>query len=109
MEILGKLSAWFDSTHLQDQIRDVDYNGLFTNPWFMVPFVVMLGSMIYKQKWRDLIILGIGLGVWWWSGTPYMKSLFVDGEMQVGKILPVIFGGAGALGVVIYLLFSKSD
>lgn len=109
MEIFGKLSAWFESTHLQEQIRDVDYNGLFTNPWFIVPFAIMFGYMVFKQKWKDLIILAILIAVWWWSGTPYMKSLFVNGEMQVGKILPVIFGGAGALGVVIYLLFSKSD
>ncbi|MFH0784775.1 MAG: hypothetical protein V2B20_22855 [Pseudomonadota bacterium] len=109
MEILGKLSTWFASTHLQEQIRDVDYNGLFANPWFIVPFAVMFGYMIYKQKWKDLVILSIFLGAWWVSGTPYMNSLFVGNELQVGKILPVVFGGAAALGVVIYLLFSKSD
>ncbi|MBU1566401.1 MAG: hypothetical protein KJ630_12345 [Proteobacteria bacterium] len=109
MDILTKLSAWFDSTHLQAQIKDVDYIGLFSNPWFIVPFGAMIGYMVFKQKWKDLLILSILVGVWWVSGTPYMNSLIVKGEISIEKILPVIFGGAGALGLVIYLLFGRSD
>jgi len=109
MDIWTKLSTWFDSTHLQKQIKDVDYIGLFTNPWFIVPFGMMISYMVYKQKWKDLIIIAILVGVWWVSGIPYMNSLIVQGEISVEKILPVIFGGAGALGVIIYLLFGRSD
>lgn len=109
MEILTKFSAWFESTHLQQQIKDVDYIGLFSNPWFIVPFGMMVLYMVYKQKWRDLIIITVFVGVWWVSGTEYMNTLIVDGTLQIDKILPVIFGGAGALGVVIYLLFGRSD
>lgn len=109
MEIWKKVTDWFDSTHIHEQIRDVDAAGLFTNPWFVVPFVVMVGYMLFKQQWKDLIIVAILVAVWWVSGTPYMDTLIVDGELQVDKILPVAFGGAAALGFVIYLLFGRSD
>lgn len=109
MEILTKFRAWFESTHLQQQIKDVDYIGLFSNPWFIVPFGMMVLYMVFKQKWRDLIIITVFVGVWWVSGTEYMNTLIVGDELQIDKILPVIFGGAGALGVVIYLLFGRSD
>jgi hypothetical protein len=109
MEIWTKVSAWFDSTHLHQQIKDVDYIGLFTNPWFIIPFAVMVVYMFFKQNWKDLIITFILIAVWWVSGTEYMNSLLVKGEIQIEKILPVIFGGAAALGLVIYLLFGRSD
>ena len=109
MEIWNKLVVWFDSTHLHEQIRGVDYIGLFTNPWFIIPFGLMIAYMIFKQQWRDLVIIVIIGAVWWISGTPYMDTLIVRGEVQIEKILPVIFGGAGAIGIIIYLLFGRSD
>lgn len=109
MEIWNKIVAWFDSTHLQQQARDVDAVGLFTNPWFLVPFISMVGYMLFKQQWKDLIIVAVLGIVWWVSGTPYMDTLIVNGEVQISKILPVVFGGATALGFVIYLLFGRSD
>jgi hypothetical protein len=109
MEIWTKICNWFESTHLHEQIKGVDYVGLFTNPWFYVPFGLMIVYMIVKQKWKDIVIVAIFVGVWWVSGTPYMDTLIVRGEIQIEKILPVIFGGAGAMGVVIYLLFGRSD
>ncbi|MDK9707851.1 MAG: hypothetical protein OEL83_12450 [Desulforhopalus sp.] len=109
MDFFKKISAWFESTHLQQQIKDVDYISLFSNPWFIVPFGLMISYFIFKQKWRDLIIVSVFVGVWWVSGTEYMNTLIVGDELQIDKILPVIFGGAGALGVVIYLLFGRSD
>jgi hypothetical protein len=108
-DFFNGIAVWFESTHLADQIKDVDYVGLFTNPWFMVPFVIMIGYMLYKQSFRDLIIIAIFVGVWWVSGTDYMNTLIVNKELNVEKILPVVFGGAVALGVVIYLLFGRSD
>jgi hypothetical protein len=109
MDYLTKIMEWYESTHLQEQIRDVDFTGLFTNPWFIVPFVIMVGYMLFKQKWKDLIIITIFVAVWWVSGTNYMNSLLVNGEIQIEKILPVIFGGAAVLGFVIYLFFGRSD
>ena len=104
-----KILDFFQQTHVLEQIRDVDAAGLFTNPWFMVPFVGLMGYLVYKKSFRDIIILLIFIGVWWVSGTDYMQTLIVRGEIQIGKILPVIAGGAAVLGVVIYLLFGRSD
>lgn len=108
-EFFTKIAVWFESTHLQEQIKDVDFVGLFTNPWFIVPFATMIVYMMWKQNWRDIIIITIITGVWWVSGTDYMNSLVVNDIVQIDKVLPVVFGGAAALGVVIYLLFGRSD
>jgi hypothetical protein len=109
MEFFTKIANWFESTHLQEQIKDVDIVALFSNPWFIVPFACLIVYMLYKQSWKELIIIIILVAVWWVSGTPYMNSLLVKGEIQIEKILPVIFGGAIVLGFVIYLLFGRSD
>lgn len=107
--IIESVGRFVQETNLPKQIKDVDYMGLFTNPWFLVPFVSSTGYLLYKQAFRDLIILGIILGVWYVSGTPYMQTLVVGGELRVVKILPVLFGGAGILGLLIYLLLGRSD
>jgi hypothetical protein len=109
MEILVNIKEWFASTHIQEQIKDVDFVGLFTNPWFIIPFVVLIFYSLFRQKWKDLIIIIIFVAIWWVSGTNYMNSLLVNGEIQINKILPVIFGGAAVLGFVIYLFFGRSD
>jgi hypothetical protein len=108
-DMFSSISSWFDSTHLHEQVVDVDFVGLFTNPWFMVPFVALILYMLYKQSLKDLILIAIMIGVWWVSGTDYMDSLIVDNELQMDKILPVVFGGAATLGLVIYILFGRSD
>lgn len=109
MEFFTNLKEWFAATHIAEQIKDVDAPGLFTNPWFMIPFVLMVCYMLFKQQWKDIIIIAIFTGIWWVSGTNYMDTLLVDGEIQIDKILPVIFGGAVVLGFVIYLFFGRSD
>ncbi len=109
MQFLTNLKDWFISTHVQEQIKDVDFVGLFTNPWFIIPFALLICYMFFRQKWKDIIILTIFVAVWWVSGTDYMQSLLVNGEISIDKILPVVFGGAAVLGFVIYLLFGRSD
>jgi hypothetical protein len=104
-----KILDLIKQTHVIEQTRDVDVAGLFTNPWFMVPFVGIVVYLLVKKAFKDIIILTIFIGVWWVSGTEYMHTLTVGGEIQVGKVIPVITGGAVALGVVIYLLFGRSD
>ena len=108
-EYVDKILDWVKSTNVNQQITDVDYVGLFTNPWFMVPAVTIILYLLYKQDFRNVIILGIFGGVWWATGTDYMASLIVNGEIVIEKILPVVFGGAIVLGLVIYLLFGRSD
>lgn len=106
---LDNIFSFLDSTKLPQQVTDVDYIGLFTNPWFLVPFIGFVGYLIYKAKWRDIIFVIIFILIWWVSGTDYMQSLVVGEELQVNKVLPVLFGGAVILGIVIYLLFGRSD
>jgi hypothetical protein len=103
------VGGFVKSTHLVEQIKGVDFPGLFTNPWFLVPFIALVGYLLYKKAFRDMIILGAIMGAWYASGTPYMQSLVVGGELQVSKVLPVLFGGAALLGLVIYLLLGRSD
>ncbi len=107
-ELWDNITAWIDSTHVLEQVKDVDAVGLFTNPWFLVPFIVLVGYMLFKQAWRDMALIAIFIGVWWVSGTPYMQTLVVGNELSIEKILPVVFGGAITLGLIIYLLISKS-
>jgi len=109
IEFFGKILAWIDSTHIQEQVANVDYVGLFTNPWFLVPFIAAVLYLLYKQSFKDLIIIIIFIGVWWVSGTEYMHTLVVGDELQISKILPVLFGGAAILGFIIYMFFGRSD
>jgi hypothetical protein len=104
-----RILAWIESTHIPQQTKEVDYVGLFTNPWFLVPFVALIVYLLYKQAFRDLIIVGLFVAVWWVSGTEYMNSLTVNGELQVNKVLPVLFGATAVLGLIIYMLFGRSD
>lgn len=106
--IFAKIAAFVQATNLPDQIKDVDFTGLFTNPWFMVPFVAWVAYSIYKQAFRDLIIVAIILAIWWLSGTQYMQTLVVGDELQINKVLPVLFGGAAVLAFVIYMFFGRS-
>lgn len=107
--IFETIGRWLEATHLVEQIKGVDFPGLFTNPWFMVPFVALVGYMLFKQAFRDLTILGLLVGVWYASGTPYMQTLVVGDQLSIAKILPVLFGGAAVLGLIIYLLLGRSD
>jgi len=104
----SRIGDLIQATNLPDQVKDVDFAGLFTNPWFMVPFVALVGYLLYKQAFRDLIIIVIIVAIWWVSGTEYMQTLVVGDELQINKILPVLFGGATVLGFVIYLFFGRS-
>ena len=108
-DLLAKFLAWVESTHLQEQVNNVDYVGLFTNPWFLVPFVCAVLYLFYKQDFKDLILIFTFLAVWWVSGTEYMGTLVVGNELQIAKIIPVMFGGVAVVGFVIYLFFGRSD
>ena len=99
---------FIDGTKMPEQIEKVDM-ALFSNPWFAVPFFCLIAYQLYKQSFRDLIIEGLIFAIWYASGTTYMKTLTVGGELQVSKVLPVLFGGAAAIGLIIYLLFGRSD
>ncbi|WP_051308900.1 hypothetical protein [Desulfogranum japonicum] len=103
------VGPFLEKIQVVEQIKEVDAAGLFTNPWFLVPFVALVGYMLYKLAWRDLIILSLLMGVWYFTGTEYMQTLVVGDQLNIQRILPVLFGGAGVLGFIIYLLFVRSD
>ncbi len=104
----SKIGALLQSTHLPAQIKDVDFVGLFTNPWFIIPFAALVGYLIWKQSFNELIVIIIFIGIWWLSGTEYMQTLVVDGELQINKVLPVLVGASAVLGFIIYLFFGRS-
>jgi hypothetical protein len=109
MDFLTKIVDFINSTQVLEQFREVDAVGLFTNPWFLVPFLGLLGYMLYKQDFKEIVVIFIGLLLWHISGTEYMATLIVGDELQLAKVLPVVFGAACLLGIVIYMYFGKSD
>ncbi len=109
MNFFNKIIEFIHSTKVLEQLKEIDAPGLFTNPWFLVPLLCLLGYMAYKQDWREMIIIVIGFVCWHISGTEYMATLLVDDEIQLAKVLPVVFGAACILGVIIYMYFGQSD
>lgn len=105
---LTKAGAWLQSTNVPQQVKDVDFAGLFTNPWFLVPFIALVGYLLWKQSFTELIIIAIFVVLWYVSGTEYMQTLIVDGELQINKVLPVLAGASVILGFIIYLFFGRS-
>ena len=103
----GKIKEYAETTHIPQQISDVDLE-LFTNPWFLVPFVALMGWWVFKKEFKSIVIVLIMIGIWWASGTEYMQTLIVDGELQIGKILPIMFGGAAILGFVVYMFIGRN-
>ena len=108
-EFLVPVIDWIVATNVPQQIQEVDAKGLFTNFYFMVPFVLLVGHVMYKQEVNNLVIIALGVGLWIFSGSHFMANLFVDDEMQIGKLLPVLAVWIGAIGVFIYFLFIRSD
>ena len=107
LSFVASVGDFISSTKVVEQIKEVEAVALFTNPWFLVPFIALVGYMMYKQAWKDIAILIILVGAWYASGTEYMQTLVVGDQLQISKVLPVVFGGAAALGLVVYLLISR--
>ena len=109
MDFLTKIVEFIHSTQVLQQFKEVDAVGLFTNPWFLVPLICLLGYMLYKQDFKEIVVIFLGFGCWHISGTEYMNSLIVNNEIQLAKVLPVVFGAACVLGLIIYMYFGRSD
>jgi hypothetical protein len=109
MDFFKKIVDFIQSTQVLQQFQEVDTVGLFTNPWFLVPLVCLIGYLLYKQDFREIIVIILGFGCWHISGTEYINTLIVDDEIQLAKVLPVVFGAACILGIIIYMYFGRSD
>lgn len=100
--------SFLDGTNLPQQIKAVD-PAIFTNPWFLIPVIGLVGWWCYKQQWTNIIILVLLIFDWYMTGTQYMKTLVVGDQLQYNKVLPVLGVAAAQLGLVIYLLFGRGD
>ena len=108
-EVFTELIAFWNNTQIPTQFHDVDTVGLFTNWYFLVPFIGMVGYMIFKRAVNGLILLGLGIGLWIFSGTPMVKEIYIDGEVQMDKVLPVAGVGVVSIAAIVYVLFIRSD
>ena len=109
MNFFNNIVEFILSTQVLQQFKEVDAAGLFTNPWFLIPLLCLLGYLLYKQDFKEIVVITIIFACWHISGTEYMATLIVNDEVQLAKVLPVIFGAACLLGVIIYLYFGRSD
>ena len=109
LEFCDRLLAFAEATGVPAQIHAVDMAGLFSNPWFLVPFLLAVCYLLYRQAFTDLMVIGIGIGLWAFSGSSCMQGLVVDGQLDLGRILPVAGVWIGGLAAIIYLLFIRSD
>ncbi len=108
-EFLGKIVDFMNSTNVPQQFREVDARGLFTNSWFLVPFIAFICYNLYKQAVNTLVMTGLGFGLWLFSGSSYMEGMVVNGILQLNKVLPVAGVFIGAIAIAIYFLFMRSD
>lgn len=106
------MTAWFDTvleilaaTSLPEQISAADFPGLFSNPFFFLPSLALVGYFFYRRNFKGLVLLGLGLGLWVFSTSSYMDGLIVNNELQLDKVLPVIGVFVLALVVVVCLFF----
>lgn len=97
------------ATEVPEQIDKIDYKGLFTNGWFLVPYLGLLAWNIYKQEFNSLIIIVLLTASWSFFGTPYMKEVMAQEEIPLESLLPLIAGSCGIFGFIIYRIFFKSD
>jgi len=108
-DIFTPVVDFINYTQLLEQIRQVDVKGLFTNPWFLVPFIAQIGWWFYKQALNSLACTAMAIGVWWFSGTSYAQQMVINGELQLGKVLPVAGVGLVVIVLLVYLFFIRSD
>jgi len=108
-EFLGQIVDFLNSTNVPQQLREVDAKALFTNAWFLAPFIAFILYNLYKQAVDTLVMTGLGFGLWLFSGSSYMEGLVVNGTLQLGKVLPVAGVFVGAIGVAVYFLFMRTD
>jgi len=108
-DFAAKLAAWWEATQLPVQIHETDVAGLFTNPYFLVPFLCLIAYQLYKQAFKYMILVGLSIGIWVFAGSQYMQEINASKELPLGKVLPVMFGGCTVLAFVVYMFFGRSD
>ncbi len=108
-EILGTITSWVNATQIPLQIREVDVHGLFTNGYFLIPLLTIVCYLIYRGAIGSLVLLGLVIGLWVFSGSQYMQEIRGSEEIQLDKILPLVLGGVGIIAVIVYLFFIRDS
>jgi len=108
-DIVTPVINFINNTQIPTQIQEVDVRGLFTNPYFLVPFVGLMGYLLFNKFIKSIILIGTGFGIWIFSGSSYMQGIMVEGNLQAEKVLPIVGFGVIVVGVIIYVLFIRSD
>jgi len=109
MEFFASIAEFFKSTQITEQLQAVDAAGLFSNPYFLVPFVALVGYLIYKKSINNLVLVGLAIGIWLFSGSHYVKDSFEGDQISLKNIMPIIGFGVGAIGVLVYVVFIRSE
>lgn len=109
-EFLTPFFEFVESTKVIEQFDKFDTVGLFTNPWFLVPMGGLVLYFLIKQQFANLILVGLGIGVFAFMGSHFVEGLIDEkGFIQLNKILPILGMGVVVVGVCVYLLFGRSD
>jgi hypothetical protein len=107
--IFKPLGDFIVRTGVPDQIENVKYKELFSNGWFLVPYLGMIAWNIYKKQLKTIIVILLFSGSWAFFGTPYMHNIMTRDEVTLDAILPLVGGAVVVLGIIIYLVFLKSE
>jgi len=97
------------ATKVPEQIDNIDYKGLFSNGWFLVPYLAMIGWDIYTKAITSLMIIILLTGCWAFFGTPYMQEILGQDEIPINAVLPLVGGACGVLGFIIYRIFFTQE
>ncbi len=108
-DFLKPVFNFINDTGVPEQINTIDYNGLFTNPWFMVPLATVIVYEIFRRSLRSVVTIIIFLGVWAFFGTPYMQEILTSDTVGLDKILPLLGGAVILLAVIVYMYFLRSE
>ncbi len=108
-EFFNSITAWINHTQVPIQIRTVDVGGLFKNPYFLVPFIALIINYLYRQAINNLLVTALIIGLWYFSGTEFVRDSVVNGEVQIGHILPIAGVGVAGIAILIYIFFIRQD
>jgi uncharacterized membrane protein YgdD (TMEM256/DUF423 family) len=106
-DFLAAISDFILATNVPEQFREVNVKALFTNVYFLIPLLAVIGHIIYRKSVNSLILLCLFFGVWLFSGSSYMDNLIVNGVLQLDKVLPLAGAGVVVISVLVYLVFIR--
>lgn len=108
MDTISEFMQRFRTDQLVATIQDLKLGDLIHNPWFLGS-VLALAILALIMRWKVLLttILGISGFVWLVNYT-LERGTNLDSASNP-TLLVFVGGGAVIIGLVIYLLFIKTD